>query len=120
MKHESTEVINLIELQRRGFDVKAACKVVGSESVLLLVAPAFVDELEVYMSRMNKIIRENKFEEMQQIAHAIKGSAATLCHFELKKCLDEFEKICMQGNMAEVEEKYKVLNLVCRKIMGVG
>lgn len=120
MSHEATDEINQVELQRRGFDVKAACKVVGNESVLLLVAPEFIKELKVCMYRMEGFIREKSHNEIRLMVHAIKGSAATLCHYELIEALEELEKVCVARNAAEIEEKYKNLCLVYLKILGEG
>ena len=48
MWRRATEEWILTELERRGFDVQAACEIIGSSSILVQVAPEFIDELNIY------------------------------------------------------------------------
>ncbi len=118
MRREATEEWILTELGKRGFDVQAACEMVGGSSVLVLVAPEFIDELKLCMVRLNKFVETECYDEVCQMSHAIRGSAATLCHDELRECLEEMEKICLLADVEAMRANYKRLKNICYRILG--
>lgn len=120
MWRKATEEWILTELERRGFDVQAACEIIGSSSILVQVAPEFIDELKLCMVRMGKFVEAGRFAEIRQMSHAIRGSAATLCHDELRECLEKMEQICMLADEEAMRANYKRLNNICHKILGEG
>ncbi len=95
--------------QVEGIDVNAALDNSGGESVLSIIIPEFIEEIDAKASDMERSLESEDFKLLTIQAHALKSSARLIGAIELSKNAEEVENLGENQETDIMKEKAKAL-----------
>lgn len=90
------------------FDYKSFMKrVMDDKELAKTILNSFLDDIPKQIELLKNYLKEDRIKEAERQAHSIKGASANIGGEQLREIAFKIEKLCKEGNIAEVQELIK-------------